>query len=193
MDSYEQAFQNGIDISALPRRGKKQINFINSAGCPVKINKEYKNGRIIDLTVIIERYDKKTSKVYFVGYEKGIHTGKLIKGEIGEIFAPTKNTQAIAITHPDKVPFFVNSEDAYKYTAGSSKKVLLICPICGQTHEMIIAAFIKNGFTCPNKNCQNSWNYKQSEAQKGKNAGKQKGGVTLQYLIGKDNYNERRK
>ena len=46
MDSYEQAFQNGIDLYALPRKGKKQIDFINSACCPVKIYKEYKNGKI---------------------------------------------------------------------------------------------------------------------------------------------------
>ena len=171
MDSYERAFQNGIDLSALPRRGKL-IDWINSAGCPVKIYKEYKNGKIIDLTVVIERYDKKTKTVYFVGYEKGIRTSPLINGgKISEIFAPTGrklNTQPIAITHPDQVIYFPNPEDAYKYTAGSNKKVLFICPICGQTHEMRIKNFINNGFTCPNKNCQNSWNYKQSEVKKGK-------------------------
>ena len=164
MDSYEQAFQNGIDLYTLPRRGKKQIDFINSSGCPVKIDKDYK-GQHIDLTVVIEYYDKKTQNVYFVGYEKGIFTGDLLKGKIGEIFAPTRrklNTQSIAVTHPDKVPFFVNPEDAYKYTAGSGKKTLFICPICGQTHEMRIQNFINNGFTCPNKNCQNSQNFKQS-------------------------------
>ena len=162
MDSYEQAFQNGIDLSALPRRGKKQIDFINSVGCPVKIYKVYENGKIIDLTVTIERYDKKTKNVYFVGYEKGIHASSLIKGCIGTIFT------SIAITHPDKVPFFVNTEDAYKYTSQSAKKVLLICPICGQTHEMRIQDFINNGFTCPNKNCLNSREYKISELHKGK-------------------------
>ena len=164
MDSYEQAFQNGIDLYALPRRGKKQIDFINSIACPVKIDKEYK-GQLINLTVVIERYEKKTQKIYFVGYEKGIHTSILIRGRIGEIFAPTGrklNTQPIAITHLDKVSFFVNPEDAYKYTAGSGKKVLLICPICGQTHEMKIANFVNQGFTCPNKNCPNSRNYKLS-------------------------------
>ena len=166
MDSYEQAFQNGIDLYALPRRGKKQIDFINSAGCPVKIYKEYENGRIIDLTVVIERYDKKTRKVYFVGYEKGIHINGLIKGKIGTIFT------SIAITHPDKIPFFVNPEDAYKYTAQSHKKVLFICPICGQTHEMKIQGFINRGFTCPNKNCQNSRNYKIS-GENNHNYGKQ--------------------
>jgi hypothetical protein len=162
MDSYEQAFQNGIDLYGLPRRGKKQIDFINSAGCPIKIYKEYENGKIIDLTVVIEHYDKKTRKVYFVGYEKGIYAGDLIEGHIGTIFI------SIAITHPDKVPFFVNTDDAYKYTAGSTKKALFICPICGQTHEMVIKDFIKNGFTCPNKNCPNNCNYKRSEAKKGK-------------------------
>ena len=165
MDSYEKALGNGIYLYFLPtcmHVGRVCIDWTNSIGCPVKIDKVYENGRIIDLTVVIERYDKKTQKVYFVGYEKGIHTSDLIKGRIGTIFT------SIAVTHPDKVPFFVNPEDAYKYTAGSGKKVLFICSICGQTHEMIIQNFIKNGFTCPNKTCQNSQNFKQSEVMKGK-------------------------
>ena len=166
MDSYEQAFQNGIDLYALPicmNAGRVCIDWTNSIGCSVKIYKEYKNGKIIDLTVVIERYDKATQEITFVGYEKGIRTSNLINGKIGTIFT------SIAITHPDQVPFFVNPEDAYKYTAGSNKKVLFICPICGEIYEMIIANFINRGFTCPNKNCQNSQNFKQSEAMKGEN------------------------
>ena len=173
MDMCETASSNGIYLHALPtcmNAGRVCIDWVNSAGCPVKIDKDYK-GQRIDLTVVIEHYDKKTRNIYFVGYKKGIHTSNLIKGKIGEIFAPTGrklNTQPIAVTHPDQVPFFVNPEDAYKYTAGSHKKVLLICPICGRIHEMVIQHFINNGFTCPNKKCQNSWNFKQSEAMKDK-------------------------
>jgi hypothetical protein len=168
MGSIERASSNGIYLHALPtcmNAGRVCIDWVNSVGCSVKIYKEYK-GKLIDLTVLIERYDKTTRKVYFVGYEKGIRTSDLSKGEIGEIFAPT---QPIAITHPDKVIYFSNREDARKYTIGSKKKVLLICPICEQTHEMRIQDFINNGFTCHNKNCPNSWNYKQSECKKGEN------------------------
>ena len=178
MDSYkkiiidvrEKALSNGIYLYFLPtcmNAGRVCIDWANSAGCVIKIDKVYKGQHII-LTVVIERYDKATRNVYFVGYEKGIYASNLIKGCIGEIFAPTKNTQPIAITHPDKVPFFVNPEDANKYTAGSNKKILFICPICGQTHEMIIENFIRKDFTCPNKNCPNSQEYKISEAKKGK-------------------------
>ena len=159
IDMREKASSNGVYLYSLPtymRGGKVCIEWINSAGYVIKIYKVYENGKIIDLTVVIERYDKATQKVYFVGYEKGIRTGDLIKGCIGTIFT------SIAITHPDKVPFFVNTDDAYKYTVGSKQKVLFICPICGQTHEMVIKDFIKKGFTCHNKNCQNSWNYKRS-------------------------------
>ena len=173
MDSYkkviidvrEKALSNGIYLYFLPtcmHVGRVCIDWTNSIGCPVKIDKVYENGRIIDLTVVIERYDKKTQNVYFVGYEKGIRTSHLIEGHIGTIFT------SIAITHLDQVSFFVNTEDAHKYTAGSGKKVLLICPICGQTYEMRIVDFIKNGFTCPNKNCPNNRECKISEAQKGK-------------------------
>ena len=169
MDVREKALSNGVNLYGLPiymRGDDVCIKWINSAAYSVTVDKDYK-GQYIDLTVVIERYDKATRKVYFAGYEKGIYTSHLINGNIGEIFAPT---QPIAITHPDQVLFFVNPEDAYKYTAGSNQKVLLICPICKQTHEMRIADFIKDGFTCPNKNCQNSWNYKQSEATKGEKA-----------------------
>ena len=159
MDSYEKAFHNGIDLSALPtcmNAGRVCIDWTNSIGCSVKIYKEYENGKIIDLTVIVERYDKKTQNVYFLGYKKGIHISSLIKGNIGTIFT------SIAVTHPHTISYFLNSEDAYKYTMGSRQKALFICPICGQTHEMKIFNFINRGFTCPNKNCQNSWNCKMS-------------------------------
>ena len=130
MDSYkkviidvrEKALSNGIYLYFLPtcmHVGRVCIDWTNSIGCPVKIDKVYENGRIIDLTVVIERYDKKTQNVYFVGYEKGIRTSHLIEGHIGTIFT------SIAITHLDQVSFFVNTEDAHKYTAGSGKKVLL--------------------------------------------------------------------
>ena len=167
MDMCETSSSNGIHLHALPtcmNAGRVCIDWVNSAGCPVKIDKDYK-GQHIDLTLVIERYDKKTKNVYFLGYEKGIHTSNLIKGKIGEIFAPT---QPITVTHPHTIPYFLNPEDANKYTVGSAKKVLFICPICGQTHEMQIKNFINRGFTCTDKNCPNSRNYKQSEAMKGK-------------------------
>lgn len=161
MDSREIALSNGVNLYSLPiymRVGRVCIKWKSSVGYPVKIDKEYFE-QPINLTAIIERYDEVTRKVYFVGYEKGIFISNLIKGSIGEIFAPT---QSIAITHPDRIIYFLNSKDAYKYTAGSHKKALFICPICGQTHEIVIHSFINQGFTCPNKNCPNSRNYKLS-------------------------------
>lgn len=161
MDIREKALSNGVNLYGLPiymRGDDVCIKWKNAAGYSVTVNKDYK-GQHIDLTVIVDRHDKKTRIIYFVGYEKGIHTSSLIKGNIGEIFAPT---QPIAITHPHTIPYFLNLEDAYKYAAQSHQKVLFICPICGQTHEMRIGDFVNNGFTCPNKNCQNSWNYKRS-------------------------------
>jgi hypothetical protein len=174
MDVREKALSNGVNLYSLPIYMKGDdvcIKWKNAAGYSVTVNKDYK-GQHIDLTVLIERYDKKTQTVYFLGYKKGIRTSDLIEGHIGTIFT------SIAITHPDRIPFFVNSEDAYKYTSQSAKKILFICPICGQTHEMIIKNFINNGFTCPNKNCQNSWNFKQSEVQKGENNHSWQGGIT---------------
>ena len=153
MNSYERAISNGVDLSALPsgnKNGKISIDWKNSVGCSVKIHKEYKdkkyNGKVINLTVIIDKYDKATRKLYFVGYKKGIGITSLLQGNIGEFFVPT---QPIAVTHPDKIKYFSNTEDAYKYSAHSNKKVNFKCPFCGATREMKISTLTKYDFSCP--------------------------------------------
>ena len=41
-----------------------------------------------------------------------------------------KNRGSISITHPHLIKYFLNKEDAEKYSAGSNKRVSLICPDC---------------------------------------------------------------
>ena len=60
-----------------------------------------------------------------------------------------KGINDIYTTHPDLVKYFVNKEDAYKYTAKSNQKVLCKCLQCGYEKEMIIYNLYGNGFSCP--------------------------------------------
>ena len=51
---------------------------------------------------------------------------------------------------PDLLPYFINIEDAYKYTLCSNKKLYFQCPICGKTKtkEMTVNDLSKRGFSC---------------------------------------------
>ena len=46
-----------------------------------------------------------------------------------------KGINDIATTHPHLVKYFKNPNDAYNVTYSSSKKVDIICPICGKTEK----------------------------------------------------------
>lgn len=60
-----------------------------------------------------------------------------------------KGINDIATTHPYLVKYFVNIEDAYKYSYGSDNKVLMRCPDCGFEKKLVIGIFVINGFCCP--------------------------------------------
>lgn len=56
---------------------------------------------------------------------------------------------SISMTHPHLVKYLVNPEDAYKYSAGSSKiKLSMKCPDCGFEKKREVIQLIKNGFAC---------------------------------------------
>ena len=50
-------------------------------------------------------------------------------------------------THPELVKYFINPEDAKKYTACSGQKVLLKCPKCGKEKWMILSN-LSRCFSC---------------------------------------------
>lgn len=54
----------------------------------------------------------------------------------------------IVTTHPDLVKLLVYESDAYKYSIGSNKKILMKCPDCGYEKEMVIHTLTGNGFSC---------------------------------------------
>lgn len=59
-----------------------------------------------------------------------------------------KGYNDIATTHPDIISYFNNSDDAYKFTAGSQRKVEVKCPDCGAIKKMAINQLVKQGFSC---------------------------------------------
>lgn len=54
----------------------------------------------------------------------------------------------VATTHPDLVKYFVNKSDAYKYTYGSTKKVLFKCPYCNTEKITSVCKIAERGFSC---------------------------------------------
>lgn len=54
----------------------------------------------------------------------------------------------MADKRPDLLKYFVNIEDAHKYSIGSGFKVELKCPICGNQRKMDIHSLTTQGFSC---------------------------------------------
>ena len=59
-----------------------------------------------------------------------------------------KKCNSIAITHPEYCIYLVNKEDAYKYSYGSNKKILMKCPNCGYEKKMNLNTLISKNFGC---------------------------------------------
>lgn len=66
----------------------------------------------------------------------------------GKTVSPKINS--ISKVRPDLIKYFVNKEDADKYTVSSNKSVEFICPECQKFSKfMVIDHFMRNGFNCP--------------------------------------------
>lgn len=62
-----------------------------------------------------------------------------------------KGINDIATTNPWMIPYFINKDDAYKYTCNSNKKLYMRCPFCGRKsdNKIIISNLYKRkGFQC---------------------------------------------
>lgn len=57
--------------------------------------------------------------------------------------AVVKDINSIYKTHPHVAKYFVNEEDSYKYSYGSSKKVNVKCPECGDIYRTKANDFIR--------------------------------------------------
>jgi len=63
----------------------------------------------------------------------------------------------VGVTHPELLKYFVNKEDAYKYSAYSSKKVKMVCPNCGNIKTMPIGSLFIQGLGC--RKCSDGVSY----------------------------------
>lgn len=69
-----------------------------------------------------------------------------------------KGYNDVATTHQNIVKYFLNKEDATKYTYGSEKKVDVICPNCGFIKKMRVNQIIRyDKVTC--ENCSDGISY----------------------------------
>lgn len=86
------------------------------------------------------------------GWDEGwIEESNLISGSgcsccDGKTVVPGIND--IPTTTPWMVKYFINPEDAYKYSYGSSKKIYLKCPGCGYKKKLSLSDLKYKGFGC---------------------------------------------
>lgn len=59
-----------------------------------------------------------------------------------------KGINDIATTNPEYIKYFVNIEDAYKYSRSANKNVKIKCPDCGYIKTMTINSLTNTGFAC---------------------------------------------
>lgn len=85
-------------------------------------------------------------------YSQFIEESNLIKGIgcaccAGKVVV--KGVNDIATTKPDLIKYFDNTEDGYKYTYSSSRKIMCKCDYCGCKKEMSPNKLSQYGFSCP--------------------------------------------
>ena len=118
-------------INKLNKRGDKLVgNYINKR---TKVSIKYnKCGHIPPRGVNIDNYKS--------GQGCPICSGHQLQQGINDV----------ATTHPHLVKYFVNEEDAKKYSLGSKYKVQLKCPRCGKikTDKISVNDLTLHGFSC---------------------------------------------
>jgi hypothetical protein len=74
------------------------------------------------------------------------NTHDFVDGSIKNLDCSKCNS--ISMTHPHLVKYFINKDDALKYSFGSNKKVKMKCPNCGHEKEMSIVQLVNQGLGC---------------------------------------------
>ena len=134
-----------IDLSTLPTCKNGHIDWKQSVGKEVK----FTYGDITGVLKILqcERYTNK-AVIFIDGYTskygKSICVDQIKTCSLGNILR-----KPIAETHPEMIIYFINTEDAYTYSAHSSKEVFTICPKCGTIKKQPILRLTNKGFACP--------------------------------------------
>lgn len=97
-----------------------------------------------------EKYcSEKSYKVKCVkdGYETIMSEQKLKDGYCCPVCSNkivVRGLNDLATTHPDVVKYLANKEDAYLYSYGSHKKILVVCPICKSKKKVSVMWLAKH-------------------------------------------------
>lgn len=131
---------------------KKTRNFSFKKGQTIK--DDFRNLTIIESKYIKNNKKNKRGYRYHCnkcGYEGEVVEDRLLKG--GGCIAcanmiVAKEINDIATTSPETIKYFVNIEDVYTHTKGSSEVVLMKCPDCGFEKKMKIRDLYGYKFSC---------------------------------------------
>ena len=114
-------------------------------------NKHYANGEFDVISTYKGTHIKVKCKCNIDGYIWDVEPAHLLRG-VGCPVCSNKiivsGINDVMTTHPEYVKYFKNKDDATKYSAGSAKKINVVCPDCGYEKYMAVYHLINYGFTC---------------------------------------------
>ena len=145
--STANTIQRWIDLSRLPMHmvpGKRYcVDWKNTAGMSVPFKYGDDTGEI----KILQYDENRMLHIYIDGITSNegykIHTYNFAKCMLGEALR-----RCAAVTNPEIIKYFVNEEDAYKYSAQSGHVVEAKCPLCGYIKHYSIATLTNYTFSC---------------------------------------------
>jgi ribosomal protein S27E len=143
----------------IPKRKDKWGRTIISKNTTIKVKiEDLSSSSHVKINIQCDECGKILDGVIYQSYKRNIHKNNkyYCRKCAVELFGKEKIKQTklnksgtIVETHPHLIKHFVNEEDAYKYSVGSGKKILMKCPDCKFEKEVMIRTIAKYGFSCP--------------------------------------------
>jgi DNA-binding MarR family transcriptional regulator/ribosomal protein S27E/very-short-patch-repair endonuclease len=142
----------------IPRKKDKWRQITVPRGTKIKVKVEdLSNNNSSKINVKCDNCNKIVYNIRWINYNKCQKDGIYFCRDCNmKLFGIKKTKQTklkqsgcIAETHPDLVKYFVNKEDSYNYSFGSSERIPLHCPDCGHEKKIIISDLNHHGFSCP--------------------------------------------
>jgi hypothetical protein len=132
------------NVASSMRQRKSHEEFVSS------VNSILPNIKVIG--TYTRSQDTVRCKCLLDGYEWDAWPNHLIKGHGCPVCAGRQvfaGYNDIATLRPDLVKYFINKDEAKKFTVYSNQYTDLMCPYCGHTKNMLIKHLSKTGFACP--------------------------------------------
>ena len=133
-----------IDLDKLPKTQSGRVKWADSCGMRVPFKYENTIGEV----EILEYVGKhKYNIAVYVGdkVKKYCMSSSLISAcDFGGVLR-----QSVGETNPNLIKYFVNTKDAFKYSAYSTKPVDMVCPFCGFKKKQSVELLMLGGFSCP--------------------------------------------